>query len=92
MGFGGTIEGFRLFIPDTLENCTAADSCPTYESGRLVEGGAFEIHTLEVWGCGGEAVVDAALRARTLQREIEVENINKVLLLLLPPITSTNLF
>jgi len=64
MGFGGTVDGFRLFIPDTLEHCTASDSCPTYEAGRLVEGGRFEIQALEVW-------------ARALQREVESETINK---------------
>lgn len=32
IGFGGTRERFRLFIPDTLENCIIHGSCLTYES------------------------------------------------------------
>jgi hypothetical protein len=36
LGFGGTFEGFRLFIPDTFEGCIARSMCPTYESGRLI--------------------------------------------------------
>lgn len=30
------MDGFRLFIPDTLEQCTARAICPTYEPGKMV--------------------------------------------------------
>lgn len=77
LGFGGTVEGFRVFIPESLEGCVANHSCPTYETGKLVEGETFEIHTLEIWGCGGEATVASALRAQRLDREVVGENIRK---------------
>lgn len=34
----GDAETFRLFIPDTLEDCIVRFSCLTYESGDLLEG------------------------------------------------------
>lgn len=79
LGFGGTAEGFRLFVPESLERCTAADACPTYETGPLLPDGAeqFEIHTLEVWGCGGREAVAAALQAQRQERAIADENIVK---------------
>mmetsp|Transcript_3611 Transcript_3611/g.5629 ORF Transcript_3611/g.5629 Transcript_3611/m.5629 type:complete len:168 (-) Transcript_3611:733-1236(-) len=79
LGFGGTMEGFRLFIPESLETCTAQESCPTYEPGRLVEaeGGEFQIGTLEIWGCGGEEKVASALQAQEYERQLEEENIQK---------------
>ena len=41
LGFGGTtnkadLESFRLFIPDTLENCFVRSNCLTFESGDLL--------------------------------------------------------
>lgn len=36
LGLGGILEGFRIFIPDSLENCTARGNCPTYEAGKLL--------------------------------------------------------
>jgi hypothetical protein len=77
LGFGGTTEGFRLFIPETLEHCTVADSCPTYETGKLIDGESFEIHTLEVWGGGGSNVVASALLAQSRERAQVDENIRK---------------
>ena len=71
MGLGGTIEGFRVFIPENLENCTARDSCPTYENGRLISNGEeFEIDTLEIWGCGGNSRVEKALKAQQANRRL----------------------
>lgn len=77
MGFGGSTEGFRVFIPESLEGCTATNSCPTYETGKLVENERFEIQTLEVWGCGGSAVVETALKAQAEERALADENIDK---------------
>lgn len=36
LGLGGSLEGFRIFIPDSLESCTARSNCPTYEAGKLL--------------------------------------------------------
>lgn len=77
LGFGGTVEGFRVFIPESLEECVANHSCPTYETGKLVEGETFSIHTLEIWGCGGAAVVASALQAQSKDRAVVDENIRK---------------
>lgn len=78
MGLGGTLEGFRIFIPESLENCTARDSCPTYENGRLItQGENFEIDTLEIWGCGGNSRVEQALKAQQANRKVIDEAIAK---------------
>lgn len=56
------------------------DSCPTYETGPLIDSAAehhFEIHTLEVWGCGGSDTVASALRAQSNERALLDENIRK---------------
>ena len=39
LGFGGTQEGFRLFITESYEQCRAAESCMTFESGKLLPDG-----------------------------------------------------
>lgn len=78
LGIGGTLEGFRLFINDSLEKCTARDMCPTFEEGKLIPSGEeFEIDALEVWGCGGVTRVDAALKAQENNRRVIAENIQK---------------
>lgn len=77
IGFGGTPEGFRLFIPDTMEQCTAIGACPTFESGRFVEGDKFDIDVMEIWGVGGDAMVKKGLNSQKKQREIKAENIEK---------------
>lgn len=75
MGLGGTLEGFRVFIPESLEKCTARDSGPTYENGKLItEGDEFEIDTLEIWGCGGHSRVHSALEAQRENRKIMEES------------------
>ena len=51
LGFGGSTEKFRLFIPDTMETCSACASCLTFESGPLLPNSGiaeFQIDTLEV--------------------------------------------
>lgn len=77
LGLGGTVEGFRLFIPESLEKCTAASSCPTYESGKFLESNTFEIDCIEIWGCGGNEKVSHALKAQLKEREIVSETIQK---------------
>lgn len=78
LGIGGTVEGFRLFIPESLEHCVAKSSCPTFEPGRLIplsdgvgndtNSNTFEIDVLEIWGCGGDSIVSEALDAQAKDR------------------------
>lgn len=93
MGLGGTLEGFRLFIPDTLENCVARSICPTYEPGKLIftdrmniieqshgmqnAATIFEIAHMEVWGSGGALRVEHGLLAQKETRTAMYANIEK---------------
>lgn len=84
LGFGGNLEGFRLFLPDTLEQCTVRGMCPTYEPGKLVfsddvdvNNVQFEIEHLEVWGSGGVAMIQNALKAQADHRVVLAETIVK---------------
>jgi hypothetical protein len=73
IGFGGTPDKPRLFIPESFEECSAEFLDKTFESGDLLPLDAlekFEIQCLEVWGVGGDQVVMDALRARSDLREI----------------------
>jgi hypothetical protein len=72
LGFGGTDAKPRLFIPESLEECSAAFFDSTYESGSLLPEEAlekFRIKYLEVWGVGGDQVISKALRHRAEYRE-----------------------
>jgi hypothetical protein len=91
LGMGGSLEKFRLFIPDTLEDCVAHANCLTFESGSLLtpsnssspfdlsspNSGAFSIDVLEIWGCGGEELVNEALTAQMKDRGDRDEMIRK---------------
>lgn len=84
LGFGGSSQSqFRLFIPDSLENCIANSNCLTFESGKLVERNegsgnyVFEIDIMEVWGCGGDDIVVDAAKAQEKFRAIKDDNINR---------------
>lgn len=78
LGFGGTTDGFRLFIPESLEHCSALASCPSYEPGRLIPTGSlFEMDAIEIWGCGGREIVQNALVRQQEERELIDENIRK---------------
>jgi hypothetical protein len=101
IGMGGTLEKFRLFIPDSLETCEAHSNCLTYEPGSLLlsplplpaSGGVdtsdttpqgpsirsssgdygsrssfFTIDVMEIWGCGGDLLVNEALEAQSKDR------------------------
>ena len=35
LGMGGDLEKFRLYLPDTLEGCTARSNCLTFETGSF---------------------------------------------------------
>ena len=79
IGFGGTTDQPRLFLAESFDNCRAAAQDLTFESGRLLDhnGTNFEIDNLEVWGVGGTQVVEEALGARSLQRDIKNAAIQK---------------
>jgi hypothetical protein len=85
LGMGGSLDKFRLFIPDTLEDCFAHPNCLTFEGGSLLNtsspsassssydpssprSGSFAIEVLEIWGCGGEELVNEALTAQQKDR------------------------
>jgi len=79
IGFGGTTDQPRLFLAESFDNCRAAAQDLTFEGGRLLDhnGTTFEIDNLEVWGVGGTQVVEEALGARRLQRDIKDAAIQK---------------
>lgn len=83
IGFGGTTDEPRLFIPESLDGCVASSADMTFEQGSLLTqfgGGSsegFEIADLEVWGVGGEAAVSEGLGAREKQRDLTAANIKK---------------
>ena len=84
IGFGGTADQPRLFIPESFENCVASSRDLTFEQGLLLppdENGSlqkyFEIESLEVWGVGGDDIVNDALNDRLKQRVLLQSNIDK---------------
>mmetsp|Transcript_27565 Transcript_27565/g.58248 ORF Transcript_27565/g.58248 Transcript_27565/m.58248 type:complete len:485 (+) Transcript_27565:97-1551(+) len=73
LGFGGTKDMPRLFIPASMEACNAGVMDKTFRTGNLLPEEAlekFNIKSLEVWGCGGEDVVKNGLKAREETREL----------------------
>jgi TLD len=85
LGFGGSICKPRLFLPESLEECSADFFDVTYESGDLLPKEAmesFRIKYLEVWGVGGGKVIEGAMAARSEYRErmnASIENARTVL-------------
>ena len=84
VGFGGTTDQPRLFVPESFANCVASSRDLTFEQGLLLppnENGSlqkcFEIESLEVWGVGGADVVNEALKDRVKQRAVLQNNIDK---------------
>jgi TLD len=80
IGFGGTIDKPRLFLPESFDDCWAGTQDLTFENGLLLPDrleSNFIIDNLEVWGVGGTQVVNEALGARSREREIRQANINK---------------
>lgn len=72
LGFGGSIYKPRLFLPESLEECSADFFDSTYESGDLLPKEAmesFRIKHLEVWGVGGDKVMASALQERSNYRD-----------------------
>ena len=73
LGFGGTKDLPRLFVPASMENCTAGVMDKTFRQGDLLPNNAlekFNIKSLEVWGCGGEEAIKDGLKARVEHREV----------------------
>ena len=73
LGFGGTTDMPRLFIPASMEACNAGVMDKTFRQGDLLPGEAlekFNIKRLEVWGCGGEEAIKQGLGARDKYREL----------------------
>jgi hypothetical protein len=93
IGFGGTRERFRFFIPDSLEQCVIHANCLTYESctfGLPATQGpskskafdeesidSFEIDALEVWGCGGLERLTRGQEAQSQLRAVKDEAIQR---------------
>ena len=85
IGFGGTVDCPRLFISETFEGCVAASGDMTFKAGYLLPPPLpdtpvtkyFDIESIEVWGVGGDDVVEEALGSRDRQREIAFANIQK---------------
>jgi hypothetical protein len=81
IGFGGSATTKpRLFIPDTLEHCTAGFMDDTYEVGDVLpreDLEQFEISTLEVWGVGDENIIQHALKKRDAYRVYQAEFLKK---------------
>jgi len=72
MGFGGTKDEPRFFIPESLEHCSANFLDQTFEAGSLLPDEAmegFEIKDIEIWGVGGDAKIAEALQGRAAFRE-----------------------
>jgi hypothetical protein len=77
LGFGGTVDAFRLFIPESFETCTARNLCLTYEPGYLVHADQFEIDSFEIWACGGKEKIESGLLAQRESRAITQKNIER---------------
>ena len=86
IGFGGTLDQLRLFLAETFdyEDNYAGTQDVTYENGPFLpatESGTypkhFEVEALEVWGVGGDEVVEQALGAQSKVRSIRDEGIRR---------------
>lgn len=85
IGFGGSVQEPRLFLAENFDECVAAAQDLTFDNGRLLpEVGSsqqhrklFDIDSLEVWGVGGTAAVQAALEARVASRAVTDEAIRR---------------
>lgn len=80
IGFGGTVDKPRLFLPESFDNCHAGSDDLTFEKGALLGTpgiSTFDIDTLEVWGVGGSELVQESLKARKQQREYRQATIQK---------------
>jgi len=83
IGFGGTVDGPRLFIAEAWDTCAASNRDLTFENGQLLGSAVntsnkqFDLEALEVWGVGGEEVIAAALGDRNMARAVKDAAIQK---------------
>jgi len=81
IGFGGSVTQPRLFLSEGLDDCYALSQDLTFENGKLLLGNSssksFSVESLEVWAVGGDEVVQQALGARGLARQVKDEAIMK---------------
>ena len=85
IGFGGTLDQPRLFLAETFDynDNYAGTQDVTYENGPFLppDGGTypkhFEVESLEVWGVGGDDVVQQALGAQSKARSIREEGVRR---------------
>ncbi|GKY94404.1 hypothetical protein MPSEU_000406400 [Mayamaea pseudoterrestris] len=86
LGFGGTVDQPRLFLAENFDDNVAASVDLTFDNGLLLAPGEdgvgsqrtqFAIDCLEVWGVGGDEVVEQALGARNKVRAMKDEGIRR---------------
>lgn len=86
LGFGGTVSLPRLFVAENFDDNVAATADLTFENGPLLppvsdsvgtQKTQFAIDSLEVWGVGGDEVVQQALGARDRVRAMKDEGIRR---------------
>ena len=84
LGFGGTEQSFRLYIPDSLERCEARAYDIVYEKGPLIANNKieidnvfFEIDNIEFWCCGTDEVIAKGMRGLQVDRANRDELIRK---------------
>ena len=71
LGFGGSINHPRLFVPESLEGCTAGFLDNTYKAGNLAPDDAlekFDISVIEIWAVNGDIAVKEALEEQAKYR------------------------
>ncbi|GAX23960.1 hypothetical protein FisN_26Lh017 [Fistulifera solaris] len=72
LGWGGTSEMPRLWIPASLERCHAGGWDKTFQLGPLLPDECcerFEIKYLEVWAVGGEERIEPGLAKQAMFRQ-----------------------
>ena len=73
LGFGGTTDVPRLFIPTTMDSCNAGYLDKTFRQGNLLpfeELEKFKLKSIEVWACGGEEAIKDGLKVREAKRSL----------------------
>ena len=75
---GKADASFRIFLPDTLEGCTASPRCAAFATGRLAARSTFDVGALEVWGVSANAEErELALAARGEARALRQKQIDR---------------
>lgn len=72
LGFGGSLNQPRLFIPESLDGCTAGFFDKTYQTGSLLPEDAlekFDISVIEIWSVNGGEEIQQALHNQAKYRD-----------------------